>query len=197
MEAGAAASDPHTMTTASVRMLHTPTASAMPPPSRGVTLTRSEFQELSDDLDRLHQAHRADLAERLRDARSFGSPGDDDDWLSVMEDAAIERGRMAQLDRLIRAAVVIDDAPSGGAEAALGSVVRVRDDRGRTRDYALVGRLGSDGDRAQVSLGSPVGEALVGARAGDVVYVTLPSGRQRSLHVLDVRGTRSEEPAAA
>jgi transcription elongation factor GreA len=169
----------------------------MPPPSRGVTLTRSEFNELTDEVDRLRAVHRADLAERLRDARSFGSPGDDDDWLSVMEDAAIERGRIAQLARLMAVASVVDDAPSGDARAGLGSVVLVRDDRGGTRDYTLVGRLTSDAGRPQVSLGSPVGKALAGARAGEVVHVTLPNGHRRALHVVDVRGTRSTEPAAA
>jgi transcription elongation factor GreA len=197
MEAGAGARDPDGMTHPFVRLPQTPAVSALPPPTRGVTLTRSEFTELTDELDRLRATHRADLAERLRDARSFGSPGDDDDWLSVMEDAAVERGRISQLERLIAAARVVDNVPSVDAGAGLGSVVRVRDDHGRTRDYALVGRLGFDEGRSQVSLGSPVGEALVGARAGDVVHVTLPSGRQRALHVLDVRGTRSAERAAA
>lgn len=196
MEGGAAARDPQGMTLPA-RIPQTPTVSAMPPPSRGVTLTRSEFDELTDEVDRLHAVHRAGLAERLRDARSFGSPGDDDDWLSVMEDAAVERGRIAQLARLMAVARVVDDAPRGDARAGLGSVVQVRDDRGRTREYALVGRLALDAGGSQVSLGSPVGKALAGARAGDVVRVTLPSGKQRALHVVDVRGIRSAERAAA
>jgi transcription elongation factor GreA len=196
IEGGAAASDPQGMTL-TARIPETPTPSAMPPPNRGVTLTRAEFAELMDEVDRLCAVHRADLAERLRDARSFGSPGDDDDWLSVMEDAAVERGRIAQLARLMSIASVVDDAPSGDARAGLGSVVQVRDDHGRTRDYALVGRLAFDAGGSQVSLGSPVGRALAGARAGDVVHVRLPSGHQRALHVVDVRGGRSTEPAAA
>jgi transcription elongation factor GreA len=162
-----------------------------------VTLTRTDFHELADELDRRRATHRADLAERLRDARSFGSPGDDDDWLSVMEDAAVEQGRIAQLERLMTAARVVDDAPRSDAGAGLGAVVRVRDDSGRTREYELVGRLGSDDDVSQVSLRSPVGKALLGARTGDIVHVTLPSGRQRSLHVIQVRGSRSVERAAA
>jgi transcription elongation GreA/GreB family factor len=39
-----------------------------------------------------------------------------------------------------------------------------------------------------VSLGSPVGKALAGARAGDVVTVELPDGRDRVLTVLAVGG---------
>jgi transcription elongation factor GreA len=185
------------MTYASPRTPRTPTAFAVPPPASGVTLSPSDLNELTDELDRLRAAHSADLAERLRDARSFGSPGDDDDWLSVMEDAAVERARIAQLERLIAVARVVDDAPGDDAGAGLGTVVRVRDDRGRTREYELVGRLGATEDRSHVSLGSPVGRALLGSRAGDVVQVTLPSGRRRSLSVLEVRAARSEERAAA
>jgi transcription elongation factor GreA len=160
-------------------------------------LTRSDFDALANELDHLRAAHREGLAERLRDARSFGSPGDDDDWLAVMEDAAIERGRIAQLERLIATATVVDDPPGGDAGAGLGTVVRVSDDRGRTREYELVGRVDSDEGRSQVSLRSPVGKALLGARPGDVVHFTLPSGRARSLRVLDVRGSRAPARAAA
>jgi len=77
------------------------------------------------------------------------------------------------------------------------SVVRVRDDAGRTHEYELVGRLGPEDDLSQVSLGSPVGSALLGARPGDVVRLTLPNGRERSLGVLGVRGARSTESLPA
>ncbi len=188
-----------TMINATTPLPQAVAASAIPPPAwdHGVTLTRADFDALADELDHLRAAHRADLAERLRDARSFGSPGDDDDWLTVMEDAAVEQGRIARLERLVAVAHVVDDTPSDAAGAGLGAVVRVRDEAGRTREYQLVGRLGREDDLSQVSLGSPVGRALLGARAGDVVHVTLPSGRQRSLSVLDVRGARVAEPAAA
>jgi transcription elongation factor GreA len=184
MAGGAAPRDGQGMTHVSTRMPQTTAASAVPPPERGVTLTRADFNALADSVDRLRNAQRVDLAERLRDARSFGSPGDDDDWLTVMEDAAVEHGRIAHLERLMAAATVVDDPPGGDAGAGLGAVVQVRDDAGHTREYRLGGRAG---DAGQVSLGSPVGKALLGARAGDVVQVTLPSGRERSLSVIEVR----------
>src|SRR5690242_21808987 len=118
MAGGPATRDRRCMTAASTRMPQSPTAFAVPPPSSGVMLTRSDFSELTDELDLLRATHRADLAARLRDARSFGSPGDDDDWLSVVEDAAIERGRIAQLERLVATARIVDDPPSTDAGVA-------------------------------------------------------------------------------
>ena len=197
MAGGTAGGDGQRMTHSAPRMPQAAAASAVPAPDHGVRLTRADFNALVSELDRLRTAYRADLAERLRDARSFGSPGDDDDWLTVMGDATVEHGRIAQLERLVAVATVIDDPPSGEARAGLGTVVRVRDDAGRTREYELVGRVGTRDDLSQVSLGSPVGKALLGARPGDVVHVTLPNGRQRSLRVLDLGDSRTVDSAAA
>src|SRR4051794_33962866 len=56
MEGAAAARDPQGMTLPA-RLPQMPTVSAMPPPSRGVTLTRAEFNELTDEVDRLRAVH--------------------------------------------------------------------------------------------------------------------------------------------
>jgi transcription elongation factor GreA len=70
--------------------------------------------------------------------------------------------------------------------AGLGTVVRVVDEADRMSEYELVARRTSESHRRAVSLASPVGKALVGARGGDVVEAVLPGGRRRTLRVLDV-----------
>ena len=166
--------------------------------SDGVTLTAAGFDELLRELEQLRSAHRDELAQRLRDARTFGSPGDDDEWLAALEDAAIGHVRIAQLERLVANAIVVDEPPPD-AGAGLGSRVWVQDDAGRAAEYELVGRRSPRDDEGRVSLASPVGKALRGAQAGDVVQVALPNGRQRALTVLDVRGPelRVESAVAA
>jgi transcription elongation factor GreA len=159
----------------------------------GVILTAAGYEELVRELELLRSTHRTELAQRLRDARTFGSPGDDDEWLAVLEDAAIEQVRIAQLERLLATATVVDESPSS-AGAALGSLVWVQDDAGRAAEYELVGRRSAHDDGSQVSLASPVGKALQGAQPGDVVQVELPNGRTRSLTVLDVRSGGQDAP---
>jgi transcription elongation GreA/GreB family factor len=51
----------------------------------------------------------------------------------------------------------------------------------------LIGRRRQQSTRHEITMASPVGQALQGARPGDVVHVALPSGRRRALRVLDVR----------
>ena len=163
-------------------------------PAGGVMLSPADLTDAIRELDSLRSAHRADLAERLRDARAFGTAVDDDDHLAVLEDAAVERIKIAQLERLVASATVIDAAVAGDGIAGLGSVVRVHDQAGQETEYELVGRRNGDAKRTQVTLASPVGEALLGAQSGDVVRVTLPNGRERTLTVLAVLGRECDEP---
>jgi transcription elongation GreA/GreB family factor len=111
--------------------------------------------------------------------------------LAALEDTAVDRVRIAQLERLLATATVVDETPSSDG-AALGSLVWVQDDAGRAAQYQLVGRRSARDDGVQVSLASPVGKALRGAQPGDVVEVELPNGRTRSLTVLDVRSGKQD-----
>ena len=148
-------------------------------------LTDADYDAVSRDLEALRNRHRLEVERRLRDARDFGSPADDDDVLAVFEDIAVQEARIAQVEALLRSASIIDGHAVDG-RAGLGSTVRVVDEHGRTADYTLVGRHNAASGPGQVSSASPVGTALLGTRTGDVVDVVLPSGRRRSLEVLAV-----------
>jgi transcription elongation factor GreA len=155
-------------------------------PDGAVLLTQADFDALIRDLEALRSQHRGELAGRLRDARGFGTSSENDDLLAALEESAIDHARIAKLEELVRLAVVVESSATDGG-AGLGSTVRVRDEKGRTTDYDLIGRRGQNAERHEVTLASPVGKALWGAVPGDVVQVPLPNGRERTLRVLDVR----------
>jgi len=152
----------------------------------GVVMSSAEYAVLTRELESLRASLRSELALRLHDVRAHGTTSDDDDRLAVLEEAAIDRARIAQLEDLVRCATVLDDDSVFDGAAGLGSTVEVADEAGRTTKYRLIGRRTSDSPANEVSLGSPVGKALAGARTGDVVHVGLPNGRERSLTVLGV-----------
>jgi len=169
---------------------------AMPTPRTGLVMSSAEYAVLVQELEALRAAHRTELAQRLQEVRAHGTTGDNDDLLAVLEETEIDRARVTQLEDLVRFATVLhDDARFDGA-AGLGSEVEVADDAGRTTKYRLIGRRTSASATGEVSLGSPVGAALAGARTGDVVYVELPNGRERSLTVLAVHGGAAHRLAA-
>ena len=152
----------------------------------GVVMSSAEYAVLTRELESLRASLRSELAQRLHDVRAHGTTSDHDDRLAVLEEAAIDRARIAQLEDLVRCATVLDDDAVFDGAARLGSTVEVADEAGRTTNYTLIGRRTSDSPGHEVSLGSPVGKALAGARTGDIVHVGLPNGRERSMTVLGV-----------
>jgi transcription elongation factor GreA len=163
----------------------------------GVVMSSAEYTSLVRELESLRAAHRSELAQGLHDVRAHGTTSDDDDRLAVLEAAAIDQARIAQLEDLVRCATVLDDGAVFDGAAGLGSTVEVADEAGRTTTYRLIGRRTSASPAHEVSLGSPVGKALAGARTGDVVHFHLPNGRQRSLTVLGVSRSAVHRPAKA
>jgi transcription elongation factor GreA len=162
-----------------------------------VMLSPTDFAAITRELEALRNTHRADVAERLRDARSYGTAVGDDDHLAILEDAAVDRGKIAQLERLVASATIVDDTLGDDGLAGLGSFVRVRDPAGKHVEYEIVGWRSIEALQTQVTPASPIGKALLGARGGDVVRVLLPSGRERTLEVVAVRSAQAERARAA
>src|SRR3954451_1592781 len=68
---------------------HAEPAIAAPPVFHpGPLLSQEDFDALVLELDRLRDRHRVEFARSLRDARTYGSPGENDDVLTVFEEAA-------------------------------------------------------------------------------------------------------------
>jgi transcription elongation factor GreA len=162
-----------------------------------VMLSALDFARITQELESLRRVHRTEVAERLRDARTYGTAVGDDDHLAILEDTAVDRGKIAQLERLVASATIVDAALADDGVAGLGSFVRVRDQAARQTEYEIVGWRSDEPLRTQVTPASPIGKALLGARTGDVVRVLLPSGRQRTLEVVSVRVPRDERSQAA
>jgi len=156
-----------------------------------VMLSPTDLAEITRELELLRSTHRAEVAERLRDARTYGTAVGDDDHLAILEDAAVDRGKIAHLERLVASATIVDDTLADDGLAGLGSFVQVRDRAGRHTEYEIVGWRSADALRTQVTPASPIGKALLGARSGDVVRVLLPRGRERALEVTAVRRARA------
>jgi transcription elongation GreA/GreB family factor len=119
------------------------------------------------------------------------------DLLSALERSEVSTARIAQVAALIELASALDDGLTLNGGAGLGSIVTVSDRAGRTSEYELIERPDPADARQKVTLGSPVGKALLGVRPGDYVRVALSNGRQRRVRVIDVApGTLAPSHAA-
>jgi transcription elongation factor GreA len=154
-------------------------------------ITAEGYDARCRELEALRTQERRRLAERLAEARQDGDLADNPALHELFEEHELLERRITTLEAHLGGAEIV--APATDGRAGIGSIVRVREGReGATFDYELVGPLESDAANGRVSITAPVGQALIGQRAGDRVVVSAPSGL-RTLEVVDVgpgAGTR-------
>ena len=149
-----------------------------------VLVTAAGYEQLRAELDRLQTVRRAEITAHLREAREDSDP-DNPALYELLEGQTQLEQRIAVLRAQVAAARVVEPAADGSA--GIASLVRVRHgDSGEIAEYELVGPVEADIGNGRVSVGAPVGRALVGARRGDAVAVETPRG-PLELEVLDVR----------
>lgn len=140
----------------------------------GESITESGYQQLQQELEHLSTVQRDELAEVLREVRGDGDVNENPAVLEVLEQQAHLEHRIAEL-RSFLASATITSAPDDGT-AGVGSFVRMRDEDGELLEYELVSEMECDADQGKVSIEAPIGEAVLGLRAGDTATVTTPRG---------------------
>jgi transcription elongation factor GreA len=155
------------------------------PTAARVLLTEAGLHARLAELDELRAAKRRDIGRRLREARGYGDAGANDEYLATREDEAVIDARIASLEATLAQAAVVEPHARPGV-AGIESIVTVDDAAsGAGARFRLVGshEARAPGD---VSIGSPVGQALVGRQSGDTVVVSLPDGRTRTYRIASV-----------
>jgi transcription elongation factor GreA len=127
------------------------------------------------ELEVLRTDGRRELSKRVGEARRDGDIADNPVLQDLLEEHFQLERRIALLEAWLGAAEVVEPVADGRAE--MGSVVCVRDGRGETYEYELVGPLEFDPGNGRISIAAPVGQALMGQRAGESVEVDTPRGR--------------------
>ena len=148
-------------------------------------MTRADYEKLQGEIEELETSARGEMAERIKAARELGDLKENAEYHDAKDAQAILETRILRLrDQLTRAQVV--EAEAGGDAVAFGSQVELSDrDSGKKTTYTLVSAVDADAAAGRLSVESPVGQALVGARAGDVIEIPTPKGT-RTLEVISI-----------
>ena len=153
--------------------------------SDAVVMTEADRRALEAELHVLETEGRADIAERIKTAREWGDLKENAEYHDAKNSQAILETKILRLrDRLLRAEVV--EAQTGSTVARFGSSLRLLDrGSGRALTYTLVSAVDADAASGKLSIESPVGQALLGASAGQTVEIATPRGARR-LEVISV-----------
>ncbi|MHA7813559.1 MAG: GreA/GreB family elongation factor [Phycisphaerales bacterium] len=141
-------------------------------------ITPAEKQKLQERLDAL-LANRSAISERIAEARALGDLKENAEYHAAREQQGMEEAEIKRLQERIASAHVVDESKTAEGVVFIGSLVKLREeDDDEIETYRLVGEAsGSDDpDIIEVTATSPMGEALMKARVGEIVRVNAPRG---------------------
>lgn len=145
-------------------------------------MTAEERAKIKARLDELI-ANRPKIAERIAEARALGDLKENAEYHSARELQGMEEAEIRRLEERLANAKVVDDTLAKDAQVVfLGSMVRIREVGTEVDELVkLVGEFSDDPpeDYDEVTVSSPMGNALMKARVGEVVRVDAPRGVKR------------------
>ena len=140
-----------------------------------VILTKEGKEELEKRLEYLKLQKRAEITERIKTAREFGDLSENAEYDAAKNEQAMIEGEILEIEDKLKRAVIIKESKKGNV--SLGSKVDfVEEGSDEVMTYEIVGTTEADVEQGRISNESPIGNALLGRKANDVVKVLAPAG---------------------
>ncbi|MCI6359732.1 MAG: transcription elongation factor GreA [Oscillospiraceae bacterium] len=140
-------------------------------------MSQERLDALKDELNYLETTREKEVAELIKEARSFGDLSENSEY----DEAKTEQGKLyskiAELKNLIENAQIVEKVESSADTIVIGSRVKVLDiDEDSEEEYQIVGSQEANPMEGRISDDSPFGFALKGHKVGDTVTVEAPAG---------------------
>ncbi len=149
-------------------------------------LTRDGLAKLQEELEFTRTARRQEVADRIQIASRSGTV-DNAEYDEAKKEQAFIEGRILDLERIINKSTIIEDVAEDSDVVNVGSKVTVlHQARGKKMKYFIVGSPEADPSQGKISNLSPIGQALIGAKVGQVAQVQAPAGAI-NLEVLEIQ----------
>lgn len=135
------------------------------------------LKELEQELHYLKTTREKEVAEQIKEARSFGDLSENSEYDEAKNEQAKLYGRIAEVENILAHAVIIDESEEAEGRIGLGCTIKVEDiETGRRRAVRHRRLTGGQPDECRISDDSPFGRAMLGHVVGDIVEVEAPVG---------------------
>ncbi len=140
-------------------------------------ITSARLKELESELTYLKTIREKEVAELIKEARSFGDLSENSEYDEAKNEQAKLYGRIAEVENILANAVIIEENDEPTDRVGLGCRVRVLDlEMDEEEEYTIVGSQEADPMNFRISDDSPFGRAMAGKQIGDTVEVEAPVG---------------------
>ena len=157
-------------------------------------LTYAGLRSLEQELQELRTVRRKDVAEKIKEARGQGDLSENAEYDAAKEEQAEIEARILIIEKMLRNAELIDEDDLDKDSVGIGSTVSLLDEEfNEELSFTIVGSLEADPFDGKISNESPLGQALLQKRLGDIVTVDAPDGIIR-YKILNIQIPEAQRP---
>lgn len=149
-------------------------------------LSRQAHDRLREELEDLTTRGRVEIARAIEAARMLGDLSENGDYHAAKDSQGKMESRIRHIERVLSGATIVDDAADTGGAVVAGSIVSLRYEGDDDVERFLVGSIEERVEDVTIaSPTSPLGQALLGRRAGEEVEYEAPRGTLK-VEIVDV-----------
>jgi len=140
-------------------------------------LTVEGLKELQDRLNELKVAKRAEIAQKIKEARDQGDLSENAEYDAAKEEQRHIEGEIEEIEKILKNAEVYEENEEFSDKISIGTTVKILDKEfDEEMTYKIVGSTEADSLNGKISNESPVGKALIGKKKGATVKVETELG---------------------
>src|SRR3989344_9461379 len=141
-------------------------------------ITQEGQKKAEEELVRLKDEKRPSIAKKIAAAKELGDLSENAEYADAKDEQAFLEARILELTNLLKFAEVVPGQTSGNEAVTVGSKVTIDGENGQ-RTYTIVGFNEANPAAGKISNASPLGQALLGRKAGDTISLQVPSGSRQ------------------
>lgn len=140
--------------------------------------TEEGFKKLTEELDQLKGIERAKISAQIAEARDKGDLSENAEYDAAKEAQGLLELKISKLETIVANARIIDESQLDTSKALILSKVKIKNIANKMEmEYTLVSEKEANLKEKKISVDSPIGNALLGKSVGDLVEVTVPTGK--------------------
>ena len=155
--------------------------------AKPIILTPEGYKKLEEELRTLKVEGRTEIAEKIKEARSYGDLSENAEYDAAKDAQAAMEQRITTIENMLKNAQIVSEEDVSTDVITIGSRVKLFDeDFEEEVEYTIVGSTEANPDDGRISDESPIGSAILGHKVDDVVDVVLPNGETIQFKVLEI-----------
>ena len=151
-----------------------------------IRMSAEGLKDLEKQLEYLKNVRRAEVAQKLKEARSFGDLSENAEYDEAKNEQAILEAEIVDVEMKINNAEVVSDSDLSTDEIGVGSYAKLKDlELDEVMELQIVGSTEADPENNKISEDAPIGIAALKKKVGDILEVEAPIGVIR-MEVLEI-----------